>query len=375
MRAWAVLCLFAAVAAAQPPANRPVIRVSQPNPTQDKPQSKLWFAQGSWWAWLPDRGGSGIWRRTAAGWQRDSELDGVLRGLPGQADVWADGETVRAVLVESRRLAVVGLRFEARLGRYRPTGDAAVHDVGPGLETATIARDGRGRWWIAYAEGRQMWVRVSQDRAGKVWTPPIAVSQEPASEDDICAITAMPGGVAVLWSNQATETVYFRRHDDRAKAEVWADPEVVDRGNRTADDHLNTAVGRDGTLYLASKNSVDRIGHTQLVLHIRDPRGRWKSHPYAPRTALAEPSRPIVLLGGDEERYFLLHTMYDRREGQPSQSWIARQTALDREAQALISAGTRINNVTGCKAGLPAGAPWIVLASDHEGNVYEARLD
>jgi hypothetical protein len=375
LRVLAGLCLFASVVAAQSPFSQPVIRVSQPNPTQDKPQSKLWFAQGSWWAWLPDRGGSGIWRRTAAGWQRDSELDGILRGLPGQADVWADGDTVRAVLVESRRLAVLGLRFEAKSGRYRPIGDAAVFDAGPGLETATITRDGQGHWWIAYAQGRQMWVRASQDRACKVWTQPIPVSQEPSSDDDICVITAVKGGVAVLWSNQSTETVYFRRHDDRAKPEDWADPEVVDRGNRTADDHLNTAVARDGTLYLATKNSVDRIGHTQLVLHIRDRRGGWKSHPYAPRTGLAEPSRPIVLLGGDPARYFLFHTMYDRRQGQPPQSWIARQRGLEKEAQPLISAGTRINNVTGCKERLPEGAPWIVLASDHEGNVYEARLD
>lgn len=368
-----LLCLLAGSAVAA--AGQPVIRVAQPNPTQDKPQSKLWFARGSWWAWLPDRGGSGIWRRTAAGWQRDTELDGTLRGLPGQADVWANGDTVRAVLVESRRLAVLGLGFDARLGRYRPTGNAVIFDAGPGLETATIARDGQGRWWIAYAQGRQMWVRASQDREGKVWTQPIQVSQEPASDDDICAISALPGGVAVLWSNQSTETVYFRRHDDRAKPEVWADPEVVDRGNRTADDHLNTAVARDGTLYLATKNSVDQIGHTQLVLHVRNPQGRWKSHPYAPRTSLAEPSRPIVLLGGDQERYFLLHTMYDRRPGQPPQSWIARQPALDKDAQPLISAGARINNVTGCKATLPAEAPWIVLASDPEGNVYEARID
>lgn len=371
------LCLLAADA---PPVSRPVIRLSWADPTQDKPQSKLWFAQGSWWAWLPDRGGSGLWRRTGTGWQRDTALDETLRGLPGQADVWADGGMVRAVLVEARRLAVLGLAFDSSQGRYRPTGNAVVFDMpqdvaGPGLETATIARDGRGRWWIAYAWRRQMWVRASQDRAGQVWTQPIAVSREPASDDDICTIAALPGGVAVIWSNQSTETVYFRLHSDGAKPEVWAEPEVADRGNRTADDHLNTAVARDGTLYLATKNSVDRIGHTQLVLHIRNPRGQWASHPYAPRTSQAEPSRPIVLLGGDPERYLLLHTMYDRRPGQPPQSWIAWQPSVEKEARPLISAGARVNNVTGCKARLPAGVPWIVLASDHEGNVYEARID
>jgi cell wall assembly regulator SMI1 len=34
----------------------------------------------------------------------------------------------------------------------------------------------------------------------------------------------------------------------------------------------------------------------------------------------------------------------------------------------------QVNNVTGPKAAFPPNAPWIVLASDNEGNVYEADL-
>jgi len=360
--------------------SRPVMRVDVADPTQDKPQSKLWFARGSWWAWLPARDGSGIWRRTESGWQRDTSLDERLRGLPGRADVWAEGDAVRAVLVERRRLAVIGLRFEAEADRYRPTGDAieliVPEDVGgPGLETATIAREGRGRWWIAYGWRRQMWVRASRDREGTVWTQPIAVSQEPASDDDICAIVALPGGVGVIWSDQSADAVYFRWHRDEAQPEAWAETEVVDRGNRAADDHLNTAVARDGTLYVATKNSVDRAGHPQLVLRIRNPQGRWENRGYALRTERAEPSRPIVVLGGEPERFLLLHTIYRREQSQPPESWIGWQSTLEEVAQPLIAAGTRINNVTACKARLPAGYPWIVLASDHEGNVYEARID
>jgi hypothetical protein len=220
-----------------------------------------------------------------------------------------------------------------------------------------------------------MWVRASHDRDGAMWTQPIRVSQEPASDDDICAIAALPGGVGVIWSNQSNETVYFRWHSDDANPETWAQTEVVDRGNRTADDHFNTALGRDGTLYVAAKNSFDRIGHPQLVLHIRNLEGKWQHHPYAPRTERAEPSRPIVLLGGEPERYILLHTFYGLEQGRPAESWIGWQSTLRDVARPLIAAGTRINNVTGCKARLPSGYPWIVLASDHQGNVYEARID
>ncbi len=360
--------------------SRPVIRVSVADPTQDKPQSKLWFARGSWWAWLPDRDGSGIWRRTGSGWQRETSLDETLRGLPGRADVWVEGDAVRAVLVEPKRLAVVGLRFDAKAGRYRPAGDVVMFRMpesgsGTALETATIARDGRGRWWTAFGWRRQMWVRASRDREGTAWTEPVAVSQTPASDDDICAIVALPGGVGVIWSDQSADAVYFRWHSDDATPETWAETEVVDRGSRTADDHLNTAVGRDGTLYVATKNSVDRAGRPQLVLRIRNPRGRWENRRYALRTELAEPSRPIVVLGGEPERLLLLHTIYRREQGKPPESWIGWQSSLEEVARPLIAAGTRINNVTACKGRLPAGYPWIVLASDHEGNVYEGRID
>jgi len=57
----------------------------------------------------------------------------VLRGLPGQADVWADEKTACAVLVEERRLAVACLEWAG-------TGQ---------LETATITRDAKGEWWMA----------------------------------------------------------------------------------------------------------------------------------------------------------------------------------------------------------------------------------
>ena len=102
-------------------ATAPVFHVNVANPTKDKPQSKIWFAQGTWWAWLPVRGGSSIWRRTDRGWQRQMELDPALEGLPGQADVWADEDTVRAVLVEPERLAVVAFRWDKE-GSSQKTG-------------------------------------------------------------------------------------------------------------------------------------------------------------------------------------------------------------------------------------------------------------
>lgn len=364
-----------------------VIKVDVPAPTKDKPQSKLWFAHGTWWAWLPVRNGSSIWRRTPRGWQRQSELDAALLNHPGQADVWAAGNEVCAVLVDPQRLSVIRLEWEAQSRRYRLAGQPVrlnpPESTGEqdAIETATIARDTQGRWWVAYNRQRMIWLRTAPS-AGDHWTQPIPVCEKPVSADDICAIVAVQNRVGVFWSDQNHDAVYFRTHKDQSPPSTWETVEVADQGNKTADDHINIATASDGTLYVATKNSVDRVGQPQHVLRVRDASGKWKNYPYATLTSQQGPTRPIVQLGGNPAKLFLLHTIavVGRR---PAESLIACQTTdpgriqIAAAAQPLIEAetATAVNNVTGSKARLPQGAPWIVLASDPAGNVYEARLD
>ncbi len=338
----------------------PIFTVDVPSPTADKPQSKVWFAHGSWWTWLPVKEGSSVWRREAAGqWARQTALDAPLRGLPGQADVWADEREACAVLVAERRLAFACLAW--RGAGYELARAPVPIEVEGKLETATLARDGRGEWWIAYGLEREMWVR----RSGDAWKQAQRISAAPAAADDICAVVAVSGGIGVLWSDQAADTVWFRWRPDGA--EGWGAIEAIERGGKNADDHIRISVSADGRLLVAMKNSVDRLGAPQLVLRERARDGKWTSRPYAPRTESGEPSRPAVLLGGEPERMFLLHSRY-AKGGSEIVRW------ADGREEVLIP-GNRVNDVTGPKARFPNGQPWIVLASDREGNVYEARLN
>ncbi len=366
---------------------RPVFKVDVRNPTKDKPQSKLWFAHGSWWAWLPVKDGSSVWKRTGQGWRRQSHLDAVLRGLPGQADVWADADTATAVLVEPERLAVVSLRWENSSGGYVLALAPVTLAIGTprnreeAVETATIARDGRGVWWIAYDWEREIYARHSMDNSVREWSAPVRVSEKKTDADDICAIVALPGSVGVVWSDQDHDAVYFREHLDGAPAGSWKPIETADSGGNTADDHLNAAVAADGTLYLATKNSVDMMGEPQLTLRIRDARGKWTNTPYAPRTKAGEPSRPIVLLTPGDSRVLLLHTIYHVDSVTPRHDRIVWQStargplSLTGAARVLIDSGKIVNDITGPKAALPAGEPWVVLASDRGGEVFEALLN
>lgn len=155
---------------------------------------------------------------------------------------------------------------------------------------------------------------------------------------------------------------------------------AVQQGGKNADDHLNGALAEDGTLYVATKNSVDMVGAPQHVLRVRHPDGRWENNSYATLHERESPTRPIALLGGTPQRLFLLHTIHSRLPDGGRDSYIVsietdpHRLDLTVEKRAL-SAVKPINNVTGPKRAYPADAPWIFLASDGEGNVYEGRLD
>ncbi|MBL8215955.1 MAG: hypothetical protein JNK87_34855 [Bryobacterales bacterium] len=348
---------------------RPVLETGVAAATKDKPQSKLWYARGHWYGWLPERGGSAVWRRESAGrWVRQGGLD--LAGLPGQADVLkVDEDRVAAVLVEPGRWSVVRLRW--RGDGYRVDGEPSTFAVDPALETATLARDARGRLWVAYNSGSRMWVRVGVSE-------PVEVTDRPAGADDICAITVMPGGIGVIWSDQANDRVCFRTRRDGAAVEEWGSIEVVQSGGRNADDHLNIAAAGDGQLWVATKNSVDEQGAPQQVLRVRSAAGAWRNLPYAVLEKHRSPTRPIVQLSADGRRVCLLHT--EAREGRSVivMRWFGVDrldvSGADWPVRIDAGSGVAVNNVTGCKGRLPVGVGGVVLASDNQGRVYEGRL-
>ncbi|MBT6155113.1 MAG: hypothetical protein HOL01_04695 [Planctomycetaceae bacterium] len=364
----------------------PAIRGEISNPTADKPQSKLWYARNRWWAWLPTVSGSRIWQRSQAGWALDKTLERQLTGFTGRADVWADEETVRAVLVAKDRLLIVSLKWNASENSYRLDGEPTIWPLengGPlenrsGVETATITRDVLGKWWVAYDRDRSMWVRHSLDDSARQWSEPIAVS-EPADTKDFCTIVALPNSVGVFWSDHVADAFLFRRHLNSNASDEWEEIDVVAEGPDIADDHLNAAVADDGTLFVATKLGIDRIGEPQLALHIRRPDGNWESHSYGQRTATVERSRPVVFLSDDSRRLHLCHSVYIDQTDKSRTShiaWISTDVEsldLQRPEVRLIESTLPVNSPTGAKPPLSNGVVPLVLASDGEGNVYEGR--
>lgn len=377
------LVVLAAAPAASPaadgPVTRPAFQVDSPFPTADKPQSKLWHAAGSWWALLPRAEGPSLWQRTAAGWREHADVAARLRGVPGRGDVWADGDEATVVTVADRMLAVLRVRTApaggpvaaevlARLGT--PVSDT--------IETATLGRDGQGHWWIVAPVAGRVFAWHSAD--GRAWSGAMSLAGG-LHVDDIALVTPSPGGVAAIWSDQKGATVKSRLHRDGAPPGQWEKPVTIAEGNDTADDHLDAAYEADGTLWLATKNSVDRAGAPQLVLRVGRPGGGWSNHDYAPLTDTDGPTRPAVIATPTPGEVLLGHVVYDGRR--PRRDHVVFGRVDLRRPEILVGARTviapedpkaRVNDITGPKAAFPVQGPWIVLASDAEGRVYEADL-
>jgi hypothetical protein len=372
------------------PTAQPSFQVDYPTPTADKPQSKLWFMDGCWWALLPRSSGPSLWQRTYSGWREHPEIASALGGVPGRADVWPDHSGVTAVgladLKKTNRSITVfrlGRKRDISGPRWDPRVLAEVYPPSPddAIETATLVQDSKQNWWVAAVAGVTVCVWTSAPDATE-WFGPIVLA-EGIDQDDICVVTRLSQNrIGVLWSDQVRDAVSMRIHTDGTPAETWHEEEVIEMGNKTADDHLNTALTPDGTLWVASKNEVDEAGKPQFVLRVRSADGIWSNWPYGIRQSMTRPSRPIVVAAEDGSAIF---TGYgDRSATSPHGSIIVfarvnlalpQMVDAPRTVIAPDSAhNSFVQNVTGPRSLFPMDGPWIVLASDQEGRVYEADL-
>jgi len=194
----------------------------------------------------------------------------------------------------------------------------------------------------------------------------------------------LPGGVGVIWSNQERESINIRIHPNGNNICDWGETELVASGNRIADDHLNTAMSADGTLWLASKNSLDAQGKPQLVLSVRTSNGRWFNYHYANLGFIRMPSRPIILSSSDD-MILAGHTIYNSQEpglgeivfgkiDTSSSEVLLNRTPVIKPDTTGWGNQNRINDPTGPKKPFPEIGPWIILASDREGQIFEADL-
>jgi len=255
-------------------------------PTADKPQSKLWYAGGFWWADMFDTTSQSwhIFRldRTSQTW--------VDTGVPiddrpnSSADTLWDGSHLyvasHVVTVSSdTSIKISQPGNPARLYRYSFDSATATWALDAGSpstinnnssESMTLDKDSTGRLWVTWTQvggsataGYTNAVYVNATTTDdQVWGTPfvLPVNGTNPAPDDISALVSFGGNkVGVLWSNQLDGTVYWAIHVDTNPVGTWRGGSAS-KGTKIADDHVNLkAIQSDaeGRVYAVVKTSLD----------------------------------------------------------------------------------------------------------------------
>src|SRR5919197_1872552 len=229
-------------------------------PTGQKPESKLWFNDGRWWAVLfntttgrfeiygfnKDTQATNAWTSTgvAVDGRRTAEADvkWVSNGKLYVVTHIHEGATTTDKTVNVKRY---GYTPGATPGTGRYTLETTKTVASGAFETAVLERDGAGHLWVTWTAanaggGRSVFVTHTVASDTDFVTPfvlPVANANN-LSADDISTMIATGGKVGVLWSNQATTQLLFAVHNDADSDRTWTS-KVLCATTRCPDDHLN----------------------------------------------------------------------------------------------------------------------------------------
>ncbi|MEI6949908.1 Ig-like domain-containing protein [Paraflavisolibacter sp. H34] len=332
--------------------------------TADKPQGKVWYYASKWWSVLSTPSGTRLFRLDGTSW---TDVLTLSSSQTVHADCRVVGSVVHILMFEPEDDSqLVSVEYDAGTGKYKLWSQRTSKvdlDFGSGSESATLAIDGRGRMWIASCAKTDVNVRWS-DAPYSNWSDTFRIA-EGILDDDICAITTLPGKIGVLWSNQNTQRFGFKTHTDGGDPRNWsADEEPASssaqsKGNGFGDDHMNVICASDGTLYCAVKTSYDTPGYTKIGLLKRTTSGNWSFYP----ACSIEGTRGIAVLN---EGAGTLKIVYCSKE--EGGDIVYRETALSNISfgppKTLISGKYLFNEATSTHQ--PMGGEVVILATNQD---------
>jgi Ca2+-binding RTX toxin-like protein len=284
-------------------------------PTTSKPESKLWWNDGFWWASMFDASGSYHIFRLNLRAQRWVDTGVVIDTRDStRQDVLSTGSKL---FVASHKYQPVTQEDttpmpddEMRFYRYSYHAGSNTYSLDgqqpidpQRAEALVIDRDSTGAIWATWVQqsGGQHRVFVKRTTGNCVsgaigncaWDPPNQLAVVGA--DDISSIVRFGGNkVGVMWSNTLASQMLFSVHNDGDPAGTWSSPEVATGGPKRAEDHINLKADSAGRVYAATKTKFSSAANPGTLLLRRSATGIWSSHPVS--IASLGRTRPIVLL-------------------------------------------------------------------------------
>lgn len=390
--------------------------VSNP-PTADKPQSKLWFNDGLWWANMWTASGWHIFRleRSTNSWvdtgtvvdsrgttSSDALWDGSKLYIGSQYVTISDGSTTKPSQTQS-----------ARLYRYSYSPATKTYSLDAGFpstistnssESLTIDKDTTGRVWATWTKvsgsstaGYTSAVYVNSSADGSSWGTPMVVpatgTNAKVAPDDISAVVSYgkssPNGgrIGVMWSNHLDDSVYWATHKDGDPVGTWTGSVAI-RGSKQPDDHMNLkSIDADaqGRVVAAVKTSLDELSTSKStdpqinVLTFKPGTGSWSSVPFG---TLADcHTRPLVMLDSTNSEIHVFATgptesgcaysgkpgtIYEKTASLDNPVFASgRGTPVIRDV-----ASANMNNATSTKQSVTSASGLVVLASNNTTKRY-----
>lgn len=368
--------------------------------TAEKPESKLWWNDGRWWASMWEAG-SAQWQiayldrsRVPEAWVfTGKELDDRASS---RADVLWNGSKLYVASHVKAADSTSHVAKPARLYRYSydPATRAYTLDSGfpaviNGLssETLVLDQDSSGRLWATYTQDGAVYVNTTAVGDDTAWGTPFLLPVDGASDltaDDISTLVEFRGQIGVMWSNQARSAVLFATHAPADPATTWSPSTVVTvPGSGQADDHLDIKSlqgDSTGRIFAVIKTSLDSQGPDApaIVVLARSATGEWSRATFG--TFGDCHTRPIVMLDGTNA---LMHvyatapdsgcaytgsngTIFEKTSPLDALSFApGRGTPVMRDALS-----PHLNNVTGSKQTVTSTTGIVLLASNDEAQRY-----
>lgn len=361
------------------------------SPTSEKPESKLWFNDGRWWAAMVDS--AGAWRiyyldRTAspetwvdAGTAIDS------RANTATDTMWVNNKLYIASHVKASSSTAAKSGQPSRLYRYSYTAATKSYTLDAGYptsindtssETLTIDMDSAGRVWATWTQAQQVYLNATTNG---VWGTPFVLPVTNATgldPDDISTIVSFAGRIGVLWSSQSNSAVYFAFRSTSAPITTWNQSQSVTvPGSGQADDHLNikqVQADPSGRVFAVIKTSLDKMGASspQVVVLGRAADGTWSRATFG--TVGDCHTRPILMLDTTNNLVRVYATAPDSGCPFPgSAGTIFEKTSPMSNLSFAPGRGTPVirdavsanmNNATSSKQSVDASTGVVVLASN-----------
>jgi hypothetical protein len=304
-------------------------------PSGDKPQSKLWYTDGSWFAGMflfstapTAKSEYRIYRHDGAHSWTVTPTVVDTRDTSHADYLWHEAsDTLYAISVPQIPNAVPALAVDDGIKVFKYTYNATTNAYSavagfpktiqntasvPGVSrggspTVTIARDSTGDLWAVFLNNNE--VRYSKsDDAGVTWSDPAQLPPQAGNSivagptdslNDSAAVIAFGAGspdkIGVAWSDQdnapagSDNGFYFatiNAGDDPANGANWTKvklPTLVPT-NQVADGHINIKTTSDGSVYMVGKTGTDTAQcatNKNSVLNeffARTQAGAWSVH-------------------------------------------------------------------------------------------------